>query len=150
MRRPPRGKSEPLVTRSGWAAVFGYGFIIAASAIGALAWATLVLGLSTATAVTVSFLTFGFARLWQVFSMRSAHSKMLRNPATDRFVWLALAVGTGLLIAALYLPVLSGVLASADPGVRGWVTVAAFSLIAVILVQPMKQRRLLWEGRWVH
>ncbi|WP_303909372.1 cation-translocating P-type ATPase, partial [Thiohalomonas denitrificans] len=63
MRRSPRAKSEPLVSRAGWAAIFGYGFIIAASALGALAVALLWLDLSVAAAVTVSFLTFGFARL---------------------------------------------------------------------------------------
>jgi Ca2+-transporting ATPase len=151
MRRPPRAKSEPLVTRSGWAAVFGYGFIIAGSALGALAWALVVLELSTPAAVTVSFLTFGSDRMWHVFNMRSAHSGMLRNPVTEnRFVWLALAVATGLLFAAVYLPVLSGVLGTADPGPQGWLAVLVFSLIPVLLVQSVKHWRLLWEGRWAH
>ncbi len=150
MRRPPRKRSESLVTRAGWFAVFGYGFIIAASALGAMAVASLGLGLSTEAAVTVSFLTFGFARLWHVFNMRSTGSDMWNNPITGNpFVWLSIVAGLGLLVAAVYLPILSGVLGTANPGLRGWATVLAFSLLPLIIVQPMKRARLLWEGRWI-
>lgn len=150
MRRPPRKRSESLVTRAGWFAVFGYGFIIAASALGAMAVASLGLGLSTEAAVTVSFLTFGFARLWHVFNMRSAGSGMWNNPITrNPFVWLSIAVGLGFLVAAVYLPVLGDVLGTVNPGLRGWATVLAFSLLPLLIVQPMKQARLFWEGRWI-
>lgn len=150
MRRPPRARSEPLVTRSGWAAVFGYGFIIAVSALGALAWALLVLRLPVEAAVTVSFLTFGFARLWHVFNMRSASSGLLDNPIVrNRWAWIAIGVGTALLVAAVYLPLLGAVLGTVDPGGEGWLAVIVFSLIPVAVVQPMKRWRLLWEGRWV-
>ncbi len=150
MRRPPRKRSEALVTRAGWFAVFGYGFIIAASALAAMAVAMLGLGLPTEAAVTVSFLTFGFARLWHIFNMRSADSGLWNNPITrNPFVWLSIAVGLGLLVAAVYLPVLGDVLGTVNPGLAGWVTVLVFSLLPVVIVQPMKQARLLWEGRWI-
>ncbi|MDG4868160.1 hypothetical protein P8631_09125 [Guyparkeria sp. 1SP6A2] len=47
------------------------------------------------------------------------------------------------------MPVLSDVLGTANPGLRGWATVPAFSLLPLIVVQPMKRARLLWEGRWI-
>ncbi|WP_372590895.1 cation-translocating P-type ATPase [Guyparkeria sp.] len=150
MRRPPRDRSESLVTPAGWSAVFGYGFIIAATALAAMAVALLVLDLSTEAAVTISFLTFGFARLWHVFNMRSASSGLLRNPITrNPFVWLSIAVGVVLLIAAVYLPLLGDVLGTVAPGAAGWLVVLGFSLLPILIVQPMKQARLLWEGRWV-
>ncbi|WP_303902477.1 cation-translocating P-type ATPase C-terminal domain-containing protein, partial [Thiohalomonas denitrificans] len=125
--------------------------IIAGGALGVRAVALLWLGLAVAAAVTVSFLTFGFARLWHVFNMRSADSGLLRNPVTaNPFVWLAIAVGTALLTAAVYLPLLGGVLGTADPELRGWLTVLGFSLLPVLIIQPMKQGRLLWEGEWLN
>ena len=150
MRRPPRDRAESLVTPAGWAAVFGYGFLIAATALGALATAILGLGLPVEAAVTVSFLTFGFARLWHVFNMRAAGSGWFVNPITrNPFVWLALAVGVALLIAAVHWPLLGEVLGTVDPGPGGWALVLGFSLLPVLIVQPMKAARLLWEGRWL-
>ncbi|MGM0517859.1 MAG: cation-translocating P-type ATPase [Pseudomonadota bacterium] len=150
MRRPPRDRTEALVTPAGWAAIFGYGFLIAASALGALAVALLGLGLPLEAAVTVSFLTFGFARLWHVFNMRSAESDWLVNPISrNPFVWLALVVGVGLLIAAVHWPLLGTVLGTVDPGLSGWLLVLGFSLLPVLVVQPMKRAGLLWEGHWL-
>ena len=150
MRRPPRERTEALVSPAGWAAVFGYGFLIAATALGALAAAILWLGLGVEAAVTVSFLTFGFARLWHVFNMRAADSGWFINPITrNPFVWVALAVGVALLLAAVYLPVLGDVLGTVDPGPGGWALVIGFSLLPLLIIQPMKAARLLWEGRWL-
>jgi Ca2+-transporting ATPase len=150
MRRPPRDRAESLVTPPGWAAVFGYGFLIAAAALGALAVAMAGLGLPVEAAVTVSFLTFGFARLWHVFNMRAAGSGWLVNPITrNPFVWLALAVGVALLVAAVHWPLLGEVLGTVDPGPAGWLLVLGFSLLPVLIAQPMKAARLLWEGRWL-
>lgn len=92
------------------------------------AWAAARMPSCAACPGDVSFLTFGFARLWHVFNMRSAQSRLLRNPVTEnRFVWLAIAVGVGLLIATVHLPVLG----TADPGAQGWIAVLVFSLIRV-------------------
>ncbi len=150
MRRPPRTRAEALVTPAGWAAVFGYGFLIATAALGALATAILGLGMPVETAVTVSFLTFGFGRLWHVFNMRSADSGWFVNPITrNPFVWLALVVGVALLLAAVHWPLLSEVLGTVDPGPGGWLLVLGFSLLPLLIAQPMKAARLLWEGRWL-
>lgn len=149
MRRPPRPRSEALLPPHGWAAVFGYGLIIAGSALLALAGALLWLDLPLPAAVTVSFLTFGFARLWHVFNMRSSGSTLLRNSITRNvLVWLALAVGCALLIAAVYLPLLGSALRTANPGVSGWLLTFACSLLPVVTVQPMKRFELLWESTW--
>ncbi|MFZ3040631.1 MAG: cation-transporting P-type ATPase [Thiobacillus sp.] len=51
-------------------------------ALGAFATALLVLGMAPGQAVTVSFLTFGFARLWHIFNMRDPNSALLKNEIT--------------------------------------------------------------------
>src|SRR6056297_726697 len=77
MDRPPRDPTEPILMRRHWSAIGGYAVIIAATALAAFAVALLVLQLDTAMAVTIAFLTFGFARLWHVFNMRSSNSPLL-------------------------------------------------------------------------
>ena len=63
------------------------------------------LGLRPAEAVTVSFLTLAFAQLWHVFDMREPGSPLLANEITrNPWVWGALALCSGLLLAAVAIP----------------------------------------------
>lgn len=82
------------------------------------------------TAVAVSFLTLAFAQLWHVFNMRGRGSGFLRNEVTrNPFVWAALVVSTGLIVAAVSVPRLGSILRLASPGPAGWLLVMALSAI---------------------
>jgi Ca2+-transporting ATPase len=134
MERPPRDSKEPIMTRSHWLAVMGYGTLITFSVLGALALAVFWLNMEQPRAVTVSFLTLAFAQLWHVFNMRDRHLGFLRNDITrNRFVWGALLLCTGLLLMTVYVPGLSHVLKVADPGLSGWGVVIAMSLLPVVI-----------------
>jgi Ca2+-transporting ATPase len=138
MRRPPRDPAEPVLTRGHWGVIGGYGALIAASvmaAFGAAFW----MGMSGAEAVTVSFLAFGFARLWHVFNMRAPGTGLLRNEVTlNPWVWVALGIGVALLLAAAYVPPLAAVLETAPPGPAQWGLIAAGSLAPLALGQLVK------------
>ena len=143
MRRPPRDPGEPLLTRRLWGAIGGYGALLAASVMAAFGGA-FALGMDEAEAVTVSFLSFGFARLWHVFNMRDPGGALLRNEVTrNPWVWGALAIGIVLLLAAAWLPPLAAVLGTVPPGPEGWALIAAGSLAPLVLGQLVK----LWRGR---
>jgi Ca2+-transporting ATPase len=146
MQRPPRDPEESILLHRHWVAIVGYGAVIAASVLGAFAVALLWLGMEPAHAVSVSFLTFGFARLWHVFNMRSVNSPVFINEITgNRFVWISIAIGILLLLAAAYIPVLAGVLSVHAPDIDGWLLCLAFSLLPLVTVQLMKMRGVLWE-----
>jgi Ca2+-transporting ATPase len=139
MERSPRDPDEPIMTRRHWLAMAGYGLTITLSVFGALLLAFNWLGMSTKQAVTVSFLTLAFAQLWHVFNMRERGSSFLRNDITGNpFVWGALVLCTGLLLAAVYVPGLAGVLRVADPGTRGWAVVISMSLVPWAIGQILK------------
>jgi Ca2+-transporting ATPase len=141
MSRPARPPGEPIMTRAHWFGVGGYSLLITASVLGSLALALNWLRLDPRQAVTVSFLTLAFAQLWHVFNMRDRGSGLLRNEITvNRSVWGALALCTGLLLSAVYLPGLSTVLKLSGPGGRGWALVAAMSLIPLTAGQIAKSR----------
>ena len=146
MDRPPRDPTEPILMRRHWSAIGAYAVIIAATALAAFAVALLVLELDTAMAVTISFLTFGFARLWHVFNMRSSRSPLIVNEVTrNGFIWAAIGVGVLLLLAATYIAPLAGILGVTPPGGREWLLILGFSLLPLLVVQSLKQLGLWWE-----
>jgi P-type Ca2+ transporter type 2C len=136
MKRPPRDPEEPIMTRRHWYRMGGYGLLITAAVLGALALALKWLGMAREQAVTVSFLTLAFAQLWHVFNMRDRESNLLRNEITrNPYVWGALSLCILLLLLAVYLPGLSDVLKVVDPGLSGWALVAVMSLLPLVLGQ---------------
>jgi len=144
MRRPPRPSGEPIVTARQWISIGGYGGLIAATVLVALLLAIRWLGLTGAQGTTTAFLTLAFAQLWHVFNMRDPGAGLLRNDVTrNPYVWGALALCSGLLLAAVYVPGLSTVLKTVDPGVRGWAVVVVGSLVPWVVGQTA----LMWR-RW--
>ena len=140
MRQPPRNPNEPIITRSHWLAIGGYGVLITVCVLIAYALAFRWLGADSDRAVTISFLTLAFARLWHVFNMRARGTSLLRNPiTTNPFIWGALMLCTALLLSGTYVPGLSLVLDMADPGTDGWMLIIGFSLIPLILGQIAKE-----------
>jgi Ca2+-transporting ATPase len=139
MEEPPRDAKEPILTNGHWLRVGGYGLLIAAVVLGAFALAFTWLHMETESAVTVSFLTLAFARLWHVVNMRDRGSPLVRNEVTrNPFVWGALVLCTGLLLAGVYLPVLSRVLELFRPGINGWILILGASLVPWAVGQGIK------------
>ena len=93
-------------------------------------------GMSESDAVTISFLTLAMAQLWHVFNMRAPGTGIVDNAIVENpFVWGALLLCTSLIVAAVYLPVLNDVLATTDPGMRGWSLALAMSLVPLVFGQ---------------
>ncbi|MBE9129078.1 MULTISPECIES: cation-translocating P-type ATPase [unclassified Coleofasciculus] len=139
MSEPPRDPKEEILARRHWLAIAGYGLVIAAALGGAFALALLWLGFEQKQAVTVSFMTLGFTRLWHVFNMRENDSNILKNEiTTNPYVWGALALCTGLLLIAVYVPFLSAALSTVDPGVNGWLLIIGMSFVPLVIGQIVK------------
>lgn len=139
MKRKPRNSSEPIMTRSHWMAIAGYGVLISASVLGAFFLAFKWLHMEGNQAVTISFISLAFARLWHVFNMRSTGTRFFRNEVTQNpFVWGALALCVALLLMALYVPPLAEVLKLVNPGAKGWSLILIASLIPLFIGQIFK------------
>jgi Ca2+-transporting ATPase len=139
MRRPPRPRDESVLTRAHWRAVGGWALLLAACVLGSLAAAYYGCGFDARHAVTISFLTLAFAKLWFVFNLRSPGSSafdnaIVRNP----YVAAALALCIVLLLAAAYLPGLSDVLKTAHPTPAGWLLVIGASLVPFGVGQALR------------
>jgi Ca2+-transporting ATPase len=100
------------------------------------------LGAQSEGAVTISFLTLAFAQLWHVFNMRAQGSSFLRNEITrNQYIWGALVLCAGLLVAAVYIPILSDVLKVTNPGSAGWALALTMSLMPWGVGQVLKTVR---------
>ncbi len=130
MKRRPRDPKEQLLSRRHWIAIVAYSAIITAATLAAFGLAMHLLGEDEEGAVTISFLTLALSQLWHVFNMRDAGTPFLRNEITrNPYVWGAVLVCIGLLLCAIYLPVLSTVLGLSPPAAEGWWLAITFSLI---------------------
>jgi Ca2+-transporting ATPase len=136
MKRPPRPPREPVLNRRNWLAVGFYGLLITLATLSAFGLAFAWLDMTPAQAVSVAFLTLGFAQLWHVFNLRDSGSRLLHNDVVrNPYLWAALALCTLLLFAAVYVPGLGTVLQVVDPGFPGWALVIGMSLIPVLVGQ---------------
>ncbi|MEN8198997.1 MAG: HAD-IC family P-type ATPase [Thermodesulfobacteriota bacterium] len=133
MKNRPRDKQEPIMSKTHWFAVSGYGAIMTCAVLGALYISLNILNLPEKESVTISFLTLAFAQLWHVFNMRARNSGFLRNAIIrNPFIWGALALCTVLLLLALYTPFMADVLRLAHPGFNGMTLVIVMSLLPLL------------------
>ncbi|HKK72342.1 MAG TPA: cation-translocating P-type ATPase C-terminal domain-containing protein, partial [Candidatus Krumholzibacteria bacterium] len=75
-------------------------------------------------------------------NMREADSDLWRNRVTtNRWVWGALVLCVGLLLAAAHVPVLARVLDVVPPDPSTWALILGISLVPLVLGQILKALR---------
>lgn len=142
MDRPPRRPDEGVLARRHWYAIGSFGVMMSIPVLGVLAYAVLGLGVSNQVATTMSFLTLAFAQLWHVFNMTDPASPVLRNDVVrNGWVWGAIALSAGLLMLAVYVPVLSDVMNVATLSPNQWLIVLGASLTPLALGQVLRPLR---------
>ena len=139
MHRPPRDPDEPVLTREHWQGISVYSILIGMSVMASFYLALRRFEMDNLHAVTIGFLTLAFAQLWHVFNMRSLGTGVFRNEVTTNpYVWGALGLCIGLLLAAVHLPFLSDLLGTTPLGPTGWGLTLVFSLLPLVLGQLLK------------
>jgi Ca2+-transporting ATPase len=134
MNQPPRPPAEPFLARRQWIGIAVWATLITLSVFGSMAAAGYWLRLDSQGAVTVSFLTLSAAQLWHVFNMREPGSGRLRNEITKNpWIWGALALCAGLLVASVEIPPFARVLQLEDIDSRGWALVVVASAMPALL-----------------
>lgn len=140
MKYSPRSAHEPVLKLSHWFAVFGYGVLIAIPVLIAFTLSHVWLKMEATEAVTVSFLTLAFARLWHIFNMRDPQSGFISNEIIkNKYVWIAIVLCTVLLLSVVYIPNISGVLKLTSPDSKVWILILAMSMIPLAIGQIFKK-----------
>ncbi|WP_372880452.1 cation-translocating P-type ATPase [Psychromonas sp.] len=138
MHHPPRDPGEAVLTAKQWKAIAGWSILIAACVLAALATGLQGFQVPQNTAVTMSFLTLGFAKLWFVFNLREPDSRLLSNDIVrNPWIWASLALCTSLLFIAVHLPGLSDVLQTTPLTAAQWGAVLGISLIPFFVGQSI-------------
>ncbi|MEX2403029.1 MAG: cation-transporting P-type ATPase [Balneolales bacterium] len=139
MQKPPRAPDESVLTRSHWMLIGGWSFVISACVLTALTLALLWLDFEQTKAVTISFLTLGFSKLWFVFNLRDPGTTLLDNDVVrNPWIWMSLALCIVLLVLAVYLPGLSDLLQTEPLEVPAWSLVLGLSLIPMLIGQAIR------------
>ena len=150
MQRAPRPSGERILPRPYWIEIGLYGVVIAVVTLAAMAFAILQLGFDAGRAVTVAFGTIALAQLWHVFNMRGDMKRVVNNEITRNvWIWAAIVLCIVLILAAIYVPVLSDVLRLADPGANGWLVILVASLVPLFvapLVRSIGSREMNAKG----
>ena len=140
MRRQPRPSSEHILPRRHWVEIALHGLIIAMATLSAMAIAVFALDFDVEHAITVAFSTIALTQMWHVFNMRGDMGRVVDNEITrNPWIWAALALCLLLVLAAIYVPMLSGVLRLEDPGFLGWAVIVVASLLP-LLTAPLVHR----------
>lgn len=140
MSESPRAPGEPVLTRRHWIEIGGAAVVIGACVLTSLLVAERGLGFSSTQAVTVSFLTIGFGKLWFTFNLRDPKSGIVQNEITKNpWVWGAIGLCVGLLVAAVYLPPLSDLLRTELLDLKGWALAIGMSLIPFVVGQVVRE-----------
>ena len=140
MKRDPRPSHESILTRTHWAAVGGWATLLAACVLISLSMAVYGMGLNAERAVTISFLTLAFGKLWFVFTLRNPESGLLDNAITrNPYMWGAIGFCILLLLAAVYVPGLSQLLRTEAPGFPGWLVILGMSFLPFVVGQILRR-----------
>ncbi|MCA8961392.1 MAG: cation-transporting P-type ATPase, partial [Planctomycetes bacterium] len=147
---PPRPPGESILTRRHWIALAGYGGLLATSVLFAFVEVT-SLGASPSEAITVAFLTLGFGQVFHVIDLRRSGTRFWRSDLfSNRWLWGAVTLCAGLLIAATHLEPLAIVLDLDSVGASSWGIVTAHSIapsFLVTVVRGLERRRARGGGR---
>lgn len=134
MSQKPRPKSEPVLTNRHWTDIGFWSLVISLSVLGSLSVAIYVLDFNSNQAVTVSFLTLAFSKLWFTNNLRDADTGFFLNDITKNpYVTGSIILCIFLLIATVYIPGLSGLLNTENPGTYGWILLLGASLIPYLV-----------------
>ena len=139
MDKPPRDPDKPLITKNHWFITAVYGLVLTLTVLGTFAIALNILEIEVARAVTISFLTLAFVQLWHVLNMRNFNTKIFANEVfRNKYIWGAIGLSIFLVLLATYMPGLSLVLKTVNPGMEGWLLILGMSIIPLIIGQIWK------------
>ncbi len=134
MKLLPREPDEAVLTSHHWRFIGLWSVIIGTIVLVALSVGLYYFGFDEKTAVTISFLTLAFAKLWFVLNLRDRDTPVWKNDVTaNPWIWLSWAICIVLLILAVYWVPLAAILQTGSLGAKGWYLVLGLSLVPVAL-----------------
>lgn len=140
MKEAPKDPDENIITKRNWLAIISYGLVIAAVVSGVYFYGYYQMDLGKDICNNIAFFSLSFAQLFNVLNMRDPDENVFVNQVSrNKWVWGALALCLGALLAAYYIPGLSDILSLQDMGTDAWILIAIGSIVPTFIIQPLKQ-----------
>ena len=147
MEKPPRSPDASLLDPKTVKSILGYGFLMTVATLAAFFYGVMThepaeAGEPNFAAITMSFLTIGFAQLFHVFDSRKERKPMRGGEwFTNRYVLGAVVVTVLLQLAAVYAPGLPTILKTQPPTGVDWLVIAGCALMPVTVGQVLRRIR---------
>ncbi len=139
MKKPPKDPDEPILTRKNWIQIVLYGVILTICITGAYLFAHFVWDHPKEITNNVAFFSLAIAQLLHVFNMRETEENIFKNQVTrNKYIWMALAFCFTVLLAAYFIPGISGILSFQQLELRIWGLIIITSLLPLIIIQLIK------------
>ena len=124
MNRPPRLRSEGVITRRMWAGIFLVGAIMAAGTLlvldGSLPGGLIEGSGNLRYAQTMAFTTLILFQLFNAFNARSDLRSAFRGLFQNRWLWAAIGLSLALQFAVLYVPFLQNAFSTTSLSLSDW------------------------------
>jgi Ca2+-transporting ATPase len=138
-RRPPRRRSEPIITRSIWARIISRGLLLGASVLAVYILWYEGLGRSGEESRTIAFATLVVAHVLKAETCRSLYrTAWSLGLLSNRWLLAGIGVSLAALLAALYVPPLTEAFETESPGPTDWLAILGFALVAPIAIEALK------------
>jgi calcium-translocating P-type ATPase len=141
LQRPPRARSEGVMSRLLWERTLVTGLVMAAGTLGLFLW-ELDQGASLTRAQTVALTTMVVFQMFHVGNCRSEYvSVFRRSPFSNPFLFIATAAALLIHVAALYLGPTQVLLRVEPIGLDTWVRIVAVAASIIVAIEIDKAVR---------
>ena len=145
MERPPRPPQQPILTRWLWSLIGIQAVVDAMATVTAFVWALWTSGYDVRFAQTVAFATLVMAELLRAYTSRSERLSLWHlGPLTNRWMLVATASSTLLLLAVIYVPFLQPVFSTVALDRSVWLVILPLMALPALAAEVAK----LFIRRW--
>lgn len=139
MKRPPEDTKQPFLTKEMRIIVFAVGIFTDLLLLGVFILFYIQDVLSIDYIRTFVFVGLGLTSLLTIFSIKSIRTPLHRIPITNNIYLIASVLfGIGMLLAAIYVPVLSELLGVVALSFGHWMLIVGLALVQVFLIELVK------------
>jgi len=139
LTRPPRKRSEQLITRWLWAIVVLRGLALGATVLAAYILWYEGLGRSEEESRTLAFATLVVAHVLKAFTCRSLYKTTWSlGLLTNRWLLAGAGLSLAMLAAVLYVPGLTDAFETKTLHPDDWLVIAAFAAVPLLLIEALK------------
>lgn len=139
MNRPPLHKNEPVLDAESKIIVFAVGIFTDMVLLGVFLYFFYIVNLEQLHLQTLIFAALGLDTFFYIFSIKNLKEHIWSyNIFSNKYLIGATIIGVGLMLAAIYVPILNTLLGTVPLGTTDWLIILAIGIIEILGVEFAK------------